>query len=161
VSKSKMDSPSIRKKVIQRLAMAESQESIARDVGLNQSQVSRFANREEIKEFIEREQMKLMEVIPDAVENVKGLVREMPTIPKKATKRRELSYKASLDTLKAGGIMPSPVQSLVITNIYEQRNLNIHPIVEDVVSKYADSLMEEPVEDNDQDGDPTDVKKIE
>jgi len=127
----------------------ENQESIARDVGLNQSQVSRFANREEIKEFIEQEQMKLMEVIPYAVENIKGLAREMPTIPKKATERRELSYKASSDTLKAVGIMPSPAQSLVITNIYEQRNLNIHPIVEEIVSKYSESLMEEPHDEDD------------
>jgi len=69
------------------------------------------------------------------------LRKEMPTIPKKATKRRELSYKASLETLKAVGIMPSSVQSLVITNIYEQRNLNIHPVVEGVIDKFLESQM--------------------
>ena len=58
--------------------------------GLDQSQIYRFARREDIRAFIEQEQLKLIEAIPDAVENVKGLVREIRTSRK--GKRRGASY---------------------------------------------------------------------
>ena len=121
--KSKLDVPHIKKQVIKKLATGEPQASIAKSVGLCQPQISRFANREDIKPFIEQEQMRLADAVPDAVDNVMDLVREMKDIPKKDVRRRELSYKASHDTLKAFGIMPTPVQSQIVTNIYSQKNL--------------------------------------
>ncbi len=72
--KSKLEIPHIKEQVIKRLAVGENKKSIAKDVGLHRSQISRFANREDIKSFIEQEQMKLVEFVPDAVENVKELV---------------------------------------------------------------------------------------
>jgi predicted XRE-type DNA-binding protein len=48
VKKSKLDNPYIKEKVIKQLAVGESQNKIAEQVGLNQSQVSRFKNREDI-----------------------------------------------------------------------------------------------------------------
>ncbi len=128
--KSKLDTAPTRREVMKRLAVGENKAAIARDFGLHRSDVSRFAKREDILPLIEHEQMKLVEAVPDAVENVKELVREMKDIPKGDTKRRELSYRASLDTLKAVGIMPSPIQSQVITTIYnDQRNQVIAPVV--------------------------------
>ncbi|MGE5254140.1 MAG: helix-turn-helix domain-containing protein, partial [Planctomycetaceae bacterium] len=91
---SKLDIPHIRQEVVKRLAVGQTQADIARDFGLHRSQVSRFAKRADTRQFIEAEQMKLLEAVPDAVENVKGLVREMKDIPKGDTKRRELSYRA-------------------------------------------------------------------
>jgi len=140
VRRSKLDNPHIKKEVVQRLAVGESPKSIAKDVGLHHSQIYRFAKREDIKPFIEQEQIRLVEVVPDAVENVKELVREMKNIPKKEIKRRELSYKASLDTLKAVGIMPSPVQSQIITNIYQENNLVVFPVVEEILKAHVRSL---------------------
>jgi hypothetical protein len=140
VRKSKLDTPHIKKNVVQRLAVGESQRSIAKGVGIDHSQISRFSNREDIRAFIEEEQMKLVEVVPDAVENVKGLVREMKKIPKKDVRRLELSYKASLDTLKSVGIMPSPVQSQVNTSIYQQNNLAIPPAVMEILRKHSESM---------------------
>jgi hypothetical protein len=60
------------------------------------SQISRFSNREDIRAFIEEEQKRLVEVAPDAIENLKELVREMKRIAKKDVRRWELSYQASL-----------------------------------------------------------------
>ena len=74
MKKSKLDSPHIKAEVIKRIAVGESQSRIAGDVGLHRSQVSRFARREDIKPFIEQEQLKLLEAVPDAVENLTGLV---------------------------------------------------------------------------------------
>jgi hypothetical protein len=155
VRRSKLDTPHIKKKVVQRLAVGESQRSIAKDVGIDHSQISRFSNREDIRSFIEQEQMRLVEVVPDAVNNVKELVREMKGIPKKEIKRRELSYKASLDTLKSIGIMLSPVQSQVITNIYQQNNLIPSPTVMEILRKHGElmanfiNLEEEAEKDSD------------
>ena len=83
----------------------------------------------------------MVEAVPDAVDNVKTLVKEMKTIPEKDIKRRELSYKASIDTLKAVGIMPTPVQSQVISNIYQQNNLILSPAVQEIIDKHIKSLM--------------------
>ena len=141
MKKSKLDVPHMKKEVIQRLAVGESQRSIAKDVGVDHSQVSRFARREDIKAFIEEEQMKLLEVVPDAVENIKELVREMPNIPKKDIKRRELSYKASYDVLKSAGIMPSPVQSQIIWNLNQQTNMFQNPLIKEIIQKYSESLI--------------------
>jgi hypothetical protein len=135
-----LDKPGIKQEVIRRLAVGETQASIAKDVGVDRSQVCRFASRDEIKPFIEQEQMKLVEVVPDAVENVKELVREIKDIPPKEIKRRELAYKATLDTLKAVGIMPSPVQSLLITNIYQKTNIFQTPLAWEILQKHAKYL---------------------
>ena len=98
--------------------------------------------------------MKLVEAVANAVENVKELVREMKDIPKGDTKRRELSYRASLDTLKAVGIMPSPIQSQVITTIYnDQRNQIISPVIQELLNQIVrqpsgDPMPEEEPPDN-------------
>jgi hypothetical protein len=159
VRRSKLDNPHIKKEVVQRLAVGDRPKSIAKDVGLSSSQIYRFAKREDIKPFIEQEQIKLLEVVPDAVENVKELVREMKDIPKEEIKRRELSYKASLDTLKAVGIMPTPVQSQIITNIYQENNLIVSPAVQEIIRKHVRSLTFEghkELEENREKGEETD-----
>ena len=57
--------------------------------------------------------------MPDAVLNVKELVEEMKDIPKDDIKRRELSYKASTDVLKATNVFPSPQYAQNIYNVKE------------------------------------------
>ncbi len=61
--------PRIRAEVIQRLACGQSQNSIAKIVGITQQNISRFANKEEIKSLIKQEQARLVDTLPDAVEN--------------------------------------------------------------------------------------------
>ncbi|MCX5916224.1 MAG: hypothetical protein NTX30_05990 [Deltaproteobacteria bacterium] len=148
MKKSKLDNPHIREKVVKRLAVGENKATIAKDFGLHRSQVCRFAKREDIRTFVEKEQLKLLEAVPDAVENVKELVREMKDVPKVDTKRRELSYRASLHSLKAVGIMPSAIQSQVITTIYnDQRNQILAPVVLEILTQImgqsADRVQEE------------------
>ena len=98
---SKLDKLPVKNEVIHQLAVGESQTSIAEQVGVNQSTISRFANKDEAQILIEEEQLKLVEALPDAVQNVKDLVEEMKDIPKDDIKRRELSYKATTDVLIA------------------------------------------------------------
>jgi predicted transcriptional regulator len=137
--KSKLDTPHIKEKVVKQLAVGESQNRIAKEVDLNQSQISRFASRDDVRELIEQEQARLVECVPDAVENVKDLVKEMKDIPKKDTKRRELSYKASKDVLKSVGLLPTPVQSQTFINLYQDNRTELSPLVRELLdAKFAE-----------------------
>jgi hypothetical protein len=129
------------------LESEEAKMAIARVVGVSQSSISRLANREEVKALIDAESLKMLEALPDAVANVTDLVREMKNIPEKETKRRELSYRASHDVLKAAGLMPTPVQSLVIQNIYNDNRTQIHPLKEALLKQHGDTLDAEFDED--------------
>lgn len=53
--RSKLDNPTIRDSVIKQLATGTSQKEIARQVDLNQSQISQFANKENVRTLIEQE----------------------------------------------------------------------------------------------------------
>jgi predicted transcriptional regulator len=140
MKKSKLDIPHIREKVVKELAVGKSQNVIAKDVGLNQSSVSRFANRDDIRALIEQEQAKLLDCVPDAVQNVKDLVREMRDIPKKDTKRRELSYKASKDVLKSVGLLPTPIQSQTFVNLYQDNKTVISPFIQELLNAKFDEI---------------------
>jgi len=105
---SKLDKLPDKQEVIHKLAIGEPQTSIAKQVGVDQSTISRFAKEDENIQLIEEERGKLVKVLPSAVQNVKNLVEEMKDIPKDDIKRRELSYKASKDVMKATSIFPSP-----------------------------------------------------
>jgi predicted transcriptional regulator len=138
--RSKLDTPHIKEKVVKQLAAGESQNSISKEIGLNRSAVCRFANREDIRELIQQEQMKLVEVVPDAVENVQDLVREMKDIPKNDIKRRELSYKASKDVLKSVGLLPTPVQSQTFLNMYQDNRQLISPQIMEILNNKFDEI---------------------
>ena len=104
---SKLDKLPVKQEVIHKLAVGEPQTSIAEQIGVDQSTISRFANKSESRQLIAKEQEKLVKVLPDAVRNAKDLVKEMKDIPKDDIKRRELSYKASKDVLKATTSFPT------------------------------------------------------
>ena len=90
---SKLDKLPVKKKVIHKLAVGEPQTSIAGQVGVNQSTISRFANKDEAQALIEKERLKLAEVLPDAVANVKSLVESMKDVPGDDVKKLGLCYR--------------------------------------------------------------------
>ncbi len=105
---SKLNKLPVKNEVIHQLAIGETQTNIAKQVGVDRSQISRFTKEDENIQLIEEERQKLIRVLPDAVENVKTLVEGMKDIPEDNIKKLELCYKASKDTLKATGLFPSP-----------------------------------------------------
>ncbi len=147
---SKLDKLPVKKEVVHQLAVGKSQTSIAEQVGVDQSTISRFAKEDENIQLIEEEREKLVKVLPDAVENVSSLVKEMPSIPKDDIKSRELSYKASKDVLKATNIFPSPQFAHNIYNDNRQQTQIISPNVMDMFAKHAETLVinEEDDEEN-------------
>jgi len=153
LKKSKLETPHIKAQVVKRLAVGEPQEAIAKDFGIHQSSVSRFCAREDIRAAIDEAQNQLLECIPDAVENVKSLVREFKDIPKNQIRERRLSYKASSDVLKGAGLFPTPVQSQTFVNFYQQNNTVLSPIILELL-KQQQEQMRAMIEDNDADEDP-------
>ncbi len=145
---SKLDKLPVKKEVIHQLAIGEPQTSIAKLVGVNQSTISRFANKDEAQILIEEEQLKLVEALPDAVQNVKDLVGEMKDIPKDDIKRRELSYKASKDVLKATNVFPSPQYAHNIYNDNSQHNTVIRPAFQQFID-FQSNNGEKMLEDSD------------
>ena len=105
MTKKVLESEEAKQTIARALVVGKSQAEIAVTFGVHQSTISRFATREDVRKFIELENQRLMEAVPDAVGNVIRLVQEMKDIPPKETKRLELSYKAYNDVLKAAGLM--------------------------------------------------------
>jgi hypothetical protein len=114
---SKLDRPDYKEQVVQGLVAGKSRAEIGRAVGISRSQVSRFANRQDIQKECEAQYERLMESVEDAVKNLAREVKGMKEIPKEDTKNRELAYKASLKVLESAGILPSGTQSPVMVNI--------------------------------------------
>ena len=144
--KSKLELPHIKKKVIGEIAAGKSQSEVAQEVELHPSQVCRFLKREDVQELIEQETLRLLEAVPDAVQNVKNLVHEMKAIPKKDSKRQELAYKATSDVLKSAGLLPSSKQSQTLINIYEQKNFTMPSILQELINEHLQKMTLPPDE---------------
>ncbi len=138
----------VKDKVVKMLAVGEPQTKVAQKIGVDQSTISRFANKDEAKVLIEEEKIKLVEALPDAVQNVKDLVEEMKDIPKDDIKRRELSYKASKDVLKATNVFPSPQYAHNIYNDNSQHNTVISPAFQQFLD-FQSNNREKMLEDSD------------
>ncbi len=128
------------------MATGESQGSIARDLGMCHTTISRFSRKEDVQKLIEEETHNLLEVVPDAVENIKALVREMKSIPKTDHKRRELSYKASQKVLESAGIMNTPSASQTVVNIVNRQENLIPPIITELARKHFGGIIDIPTE---------------
>ena len=60
----------VKGKVVKMLAVGKPQTSIAEQIRVNQSDISRFANKDETKVFIEEVQLRIAAILPNAVENI-------------------------------------------------------------------------------------------
>jgi len=115
----KLDSPPIRDAVVKHVAAGGKQAELADFFNIDGAQVSRFVNRPDIREAIEKEQQTLIDVLPDAMGNVKDLVRTMKNLDEKDYRGRELSYKASKQVLQSVGLFPVAGTSQTLIQIYE------------------------------------------
>lgn len=87
-------------------------------VMVDQSRLSKYANREDIRREIEEQRLRLLDLVPDAISNVNSLVRGFKDLRPEQTKERSLGYEASKDLLRASGLYPSPVTSQTLVQIY-------------------------------------------
>jgi transcriptional regulator with XRE-family HTH domain len=130
----------VKNEIARAIAGGHSQQEIARSLGVRQSTISRMVNKDDVRALIEAETLKLLEAVPQAVENIKDLVKEMPEIPKKKIKRRELAYKASADALKTAGMLPTPIQTQTLVNIIRTGDIFTGPLLEKLKEKLGVDL---------------------
>lgn len=116
--RSKLDDPGIREFVVGNLAAGKSQTEVAKVVKVDQSRLSKYANREDIRHEIEEQRLRLLDLVPDAISNVHALIRGFKDLQPGQSKERSLGYEASKDLLKASGLYPSPVTSQTLVQIY-------------------------------------------
>ena len=137
MGKKVLESKEVRAAIAKALVGGQSQKVIAQSLGVSQPTISRLVKQEDVKALVEKECLNLLEVLPDAVGNLRDLVREMKDIPKKEIRRRELSFKASLDVLKVGGLIPTPIQSQVIQNFLNVGTNIISPVIDRILREVA------------------------
>jgi len=136
-----------RTKVVRDIVSVRPQAEIAREVGIDPASVCRFANRDDVKREVEKEAMRLLEALPDAVENVRGLVREMKELPVRDYKARELSYKASCKVLEVAGIINTQNQNQVMVNIFNNNQTVISPALQMLLTESLHGgFPEDPIE---------------
>ncbi len=123
--RSKLDDPGIHDFVVGSLAAGKSQTEVAKVVEIDQSRLSKYANREDIRKEIEEQRLRLLDLVPDAISNVNSLVRGFKDLRPEQTKERSLGYEASKDLLRASGLYPSPVTSQTLVQIYNSDNSDV------------------------------------
>ena len=111
---------------------------IAKEIGLTPDTVRRYLKRDDVKEWIEREQLGVLEALPNAVQNITGLVNGMKG--EKDKDERRLCFEATKEVLKVGGIIPTNTQSTFIQNIYGQNNLVLSPVLKEMLERHEKSL---------------------
>jgi transposase-like protein len=135
MAKKMLESEEVKEKIAKALTAGESQTAIARTLGVSQSTISRLVNKGDVKALIERESLRLLEAIPQAVENLKALVNEMPNIPKKEIKRLEPSLKATIKMLESAGMLNTPSPSPTFVNIVNAGTTIISPVIERILQQ--------------------------
>jgi len=134
----KLDRPEIKKHVVQKLAAGATHKEIGKEVEIDRSAVTRFSHREDIKSLVEQEALRLTEILPDAIDEVMRIVREMKDIPKGELKEREFAYKVVRDVLKTFKIYPTPLQSQTIINVqHGQESEEYAPEVLEILRKHT------------------------
>lgn len=110
---SKLENPELQSTVIQGLVMKKPKSEIAKDVGVSRSAVSRFSNRQDVQNLVREQTLRILEILPDAVSNIRKLVRQMRHLKIDNHKARELCFKATSRVLESGGIFNAPAPQIV------------------------------------------------
>ena len=116
---SKLDTPEVKKHVVQRLAAGATKTDVAKEVQIDRASISRFSQRDDIKALVEAEAIRLTEILPDAIQAVIDTVKSYRDIPDDEMRRKEFAYKVIRDVLKAVKIFPTPLQSQTFINIQQ------------------------------------------
>ena len=124
--------------VATRRARGDSVNKIACDLGMGRGTVEGYLKHENVKEWIEKEHLRILEDLPTATDNMKDLVKGMKTA--ETPDERKLGFEATKEVLKVGGIIPTNSQSTFIQNIYGQNNLVLSPVLKEMLERHEKSL---------------------
>ena len=127
------------KKIAELKGNGETIHGIARKMEMTRSTVYGYLARANVREMVETIQGKfLQENLPVATQNIHDIVHEKkPT--KTAAKR--LWAEVSQNVMKSVGMLPTPEQSIVVQQMFQQNNIVLNPIVQGILDKHLSSLM--------------------
>ena len=121
-------------KLIELKAAGATGRNIGEEIGLHPSNVSRNANRPDIKARIEALQERVInEATDQAADNIIHAVSQYRQIPARGGKAdaqlREHGYRASMEILRGIGILPSHMQSIYIGQIINGSQTVMSPVL--------------------------------
>ena len=90
--------------------------------------------------------MRLLEVLPDAVQNIKDLVRGMRKLPPKDFKALEIAYRATIKTLEIAGVANTQTQNQIMVNIFNNNQMLISPLVMTILGEHLTKFPDDPIE---------------
>ena len=128
-----LKTPKMMAKMADHVVKGGTQRELADKFDVHESYVCKLMNREEMVPYIERAQMRLLQSLPCAVENVNREVKNMGVWEPDDYKNRGLGFEASKLVMQAGGIVPTSSQTTVVTNILNQANVVMSPAVQEVL----------------------------
>jgi len=129
---------------------------IASKIGCSAATVCCTAKKPEVKELIEQAQKRLLsETLETATCNIIGLVNDYdkpPVSPENEDKevvdynkqRKDHGFRATIKILESAGMLPSHAPSLHVQNIYNQTTIQLTPLVQGILDKFAGSIQEPP-----------------
>ena len=127
------------KVVSELLAQKMPKKRIAEVMGIDRTTVYRYIEKANVREMVEEIQGKfLKENLPFATQNIHDIVHEKK--PKKIAEKR-LWAEVSGDVMKSVGMLPTPQQSIVVQQMFQQNNVVLSPIVQGMLDKHLSSLM--------------------
>ena len=134
-----LKTPKMMAKMADHVVKGGTQRELADKFDVHESYVCKLMNREEMVPYIERAQMRLLQSLPCAVENVNREVESMGKWDSDDMANRKMGFEASKLVMQAGGIVPTSSQTTVVTNIMNQANVVMSPAVMEVLKLQSKS----------------------
>jgi hypothetical protein len=134
------------KKAAQMLAAGATLGKVGQAVGVSESRVCRWANKDESREWIEREQRRYLELVPDAIDYSNKLIKAGNAEAAKIGdddnvpdyKLLEIAQRETESVKKSAGILPSHTNSMIINNIYnDNRGAMLVPSVQSLLDRLS------------------------
>jgi len=161
-----LDEPKNARKAVKLLSQGKTQTSIADEFGVHRATVSRWVNREEIRDWIDQQAEKYIESLPNALALSKDVIDISRKQTDKAILRGDNGDIVSVNTdfidqkildaalrevdhlRKAVGITPSHTSSVVIGNLVLGNQQNVlMPNVQGILDRQLGEIMDVECED--------------
>lgn len=110
--------------------------TIARETGVCDRTIYRKLNSDSFRKFLQSYQHDFIkDNLPDASKTYRDILNK-----KTGPKNARIKLEASRDVMQASGVIPSREQSTYVQAIFNQTNINLSPVVKELLSKHGESL---------------------
>lgn len=132
-----MHNPALDKKAAELRSTGMSQQKIADALNVNQSTIHRALQKSEIKALVESEHKKFLQSLPNARQNIQGLIDNYANISD--NKERERAWRSSMEMLRSAGLLPSGAPSILLQQITMTQNVSLNPQIISMLSPHSSS----------------------